>query len=61
MEQVLIPIWPDGAHAIGVGRTTMFELVAAGRIATVQVGRKRLVSPDELRAFAKRLATSAVA
>lgn len=59
MEPVLIPAWPDGANAIGVGRTTMFELIADGRITSVKVGRKRLVSPDELRRFAKSLAAVA--
>ena len=55
MEQILIPAWPDGATAIGVGRTTMFELIADGRIASVKVGRKRLVEPAELRRFARSL------
>ena len=61
MEPILVPIWPDGANAIGVGRSLMFELVADGRIASVKVGRKRLVAPEELRRFAKSLATSSAA
>lgn len=61
LEPILIPIWPDAAKLVGLGRTTMFELVAEGRIATVKVGRKRLVAPDELRAFARRLAVAAAA
>lgn len=59
LEPVLVPIWPDGAKAIGVGRSLMFELVGTGKIATVKCGRKRLVAPDELRAFAARLASAA--
>lgn len=61
MEPVLINWYPEGAKAIGVGRTRMAELIAAGEIATVKCGRKRLVSPDELRAFAERLARSSAA
>lgn len=59
LEPILVPIWPDGAKLVGVGRSLMFELVGSGQIATVKCGRKRLVSPDELRAFAKRLAGAA--
>lgn len=59
MEPILIPIWPDGGKAIGVGRSLMYELVAAGQIATVKVGRRRLVEPSELRRFAKSMAVVA--
>ncbi|MEJ7766152.1 MAG: hypothetical protein WKF86_11715 [Acidimicrobiales bacterium] len=58
VEPILVPIWPEGAKLVGVGRSLMFELVASGQIATVKCGRKRLVEPAELRAFAKRLAAA---
>lgn len=61
MDPVLMPVWPNGGRLIGVGRTTMFQLVADGKIATVKCGRKRLVTPDELRRFARSLAANSAA
>lgn len=61
LSPILMPIWPDGAKALGVGRSTMFRLVAEGQIVTVTCGRKRLVSPHELRIFAASLAGRVVA
>jgi excisionase family DNA binding protein len=43
MESLLVPIWPDAGRALGVGRTTTFQLIATGRLRTVRIGRRRLV------------------
>lgn len=55
MDPVLVPIWPEGGQALGIGRTLMFELVKNGDIATVSIGRRRLVPVQALRDFAQRL------
>ena len=54
MEPVLLPIWPDAAQALGIGRTKMFELIHNGDISTVAIGRRRLVPVDELHSFVER-------
>lgn len=37
---------------IGIGRTRFYELVAAGQITTVKIGRRRLVHVDSLQRLA---------
>lgn len=49
--KMLLPVWPDAANALGIGRTKMFELVSAGTIPTVRIGRRRLVPAQELRDY----------
>lgn len=34
---------------IGIGRTRFYELVSAGQITTIKIGRRRLVHVDSLR------------
>lgn len=53
--RVLIPVWPDAARALGIGRTTMFRLVGDGEIETVMIGRRRLVPAEALREYVQRL------
>jgi excisionase family DNA binding protein len=40
---------PEACQAIGVGPTTLYELVAAGAIETTKVGKRRLVLVRSLR------------
>lgn len=54
IARVLVSIWPEAAQALGIGRTKMFELIQAGEIDTVWIGRRRLVPVDELHAFVAR-------
>ncbi len=39
----------DFCREIGIGRTTFYELLKAGRIRTVTIGGRRLVPADEAR------------
>lgn len=41
----------EAAEALGVGRTTIYELLASGRIASIRVGRRRLVPIWAIDAF----------
>jgi excisionase family DNA binding protein len=51
VEPLLVPVWPDAAKAIGLGRTKTFELIASGALPSVRVGKRRLVPASALRAF----------
>jgi excisionase family DNA binding protein len=54
-QRKLLPI-PDAAHRLGIGRTLMYELIAAGVIPTVRIGNKRRLVPVEaLDAYADNL------
>lgn len=46
----------EAAQALGIGRTKLHAEVKAGRLATVRVGRRRMVVPQELKAYVGRLA-----
>jgi excisionase family DNA binding protein len=43
------------AELLSLGRTTVYELVATGELASVKIGRSRRVSYESLRRFAERL------
>jgi len=55
VEPVLLAIWPDAGHALGVGRTKMFELIASGELTSVRVGRRRLIPATAIRDYVDRL------
>jgi excisionase family DNA binding protein len=43
------------AAAIGLGRTSMFELVASRQIESVKIGRRRIIPIDALERFIMKL------
>ncbi len=43
------------AAALGIGRSKLFELIAAGQIETVQIGRARRVPHEALEQYVARL------
>ncbi|UDY35687.1 excisionase family DNA-binding protein [Dermatobacter hominis] len=45
----------EGWESTGLGRTTFLHLVREGRIETVRVGRRRMVTADALEAFVDSL------
>lgn len=59
-EQKVARSVESAAKAIGVGRTTFYELIANGSIRTFKVGVRTLVPETELHRFvAERMATAA--
>ena len=52
--QLLLPI-NDACAALGVGRTSLYQLIADGRIPVVHLGRRTLVPADELARYAAAL------
>ena len=53
LQPLLVGI-PDACGALGLGRSTVYELIAKGDLEARKVGRRRLVTADSL----KRLAES---
>ncbi len=51
---VLLLTMIDAARALSIGRTTIYELVAAGEIGVVHIGRSVRVPVDALHAFVER-------
>lgn len=48
MEPVTISI-TGAAKALGLGRTTIYSLIAEGRLETVTLGRRRLIKTASIR------------
>jgi len=44
----------EAARRIGIGRTLMYDLIAAGRIPTVHIGRAHRIRVEDLVAFLER-------
>lgn len=54
-EPVTLHPVPDAQALLGgIGRTTLYQLVAEGEIATVHIGRRMFVPSDAIRAFIER-------
>lgn len=48
MEPITVTV--DGARkALGIGTTKLYELIGAGKLRTVKVGRRTLVRTDSIR------------
>lgn len=50
MEPLVVRI-PDACRMIGVGRSKLYELLAAGEIEAVKIGARRLILLASLRGF----------
>ncbi|MEN2742741.1 helix-turn-helix domain-containing protein [Microbacterium sp. X-17] len=51
----------EAAEALGVGRSTLYDLMRLQEIPSVKIGRSRRIPVSALRDFADRLATAAAA
>ncbi len=49
----------DAAKAIGISKTTMWRLIAAGEIATFKLGCRTLIRADALEAMIDRYSSKA--
>jgi excisionase family DNA binding protein len=43
---------PDAASALSISRSKTYELISQGRLLTVNIGRRRLVRLDSVKAIA---------
>lgn len=50
-QKLLLSI-EDAAAALAIGRSKTYELISQGRLLTVNIGRRRLVRIDSVRAVA---------
>lgn len=48
MEPVTISI-TGAAKALGLGRTSIYELIKEGRLETIKIGRRHLVKTESIR------------
>jgi hypothetical protein len=55
IDRLLHPIVPDVIQATGLGRTTLYHEMAAGRLGYVKVGTRRLVPHGALVAYVQLL------
>lgn len=47
----------EAAEMLGLGRSTVFELLKDGSLASIKVGKRRLIPIQEITAFIGRLAS----
>ncbi|HEY8722142.1 helix-turn-helix domain-containing protein [Pengzhenrongella sp.] len=57
-DQLLLTV-PEAAHRLGIGRSFMYQLIAAGEIETIRIGRLRKIAPRAVEAFVERRNPSA--
>jgi excisionase family DNA binding protein len=60
MSDPLLHSISDAAKALGIGRTKLYEMLAKGELASVQIGTRRLVKAESMKALIDR-ATGGVA
>jgi excisionase family DNA binding protein len=48
----------EAAERLGIGRSTMYVLIADGQIDTIRVGRLRRIEPEALTAYISRMRAS---
>ena len=53
-EQLLLRV-PEAAARLSLGRSSVYELIAAGQIHAVHIGRAVRIPASEVRAYAERL------
>lgn len=54
MTRLLHPI-PEAAQVLGVSRTTIYELISAGALKPVKIGRRTFISQEELERYVRSL------
>lgn len=56
MNPVLLPVFPEAGVALGgLSRTKVYELIAAGELRTVKIGRRRFVPASAVQEYVDRL------
>jgi excisionase family DNA binding protein len=55
MEPILLSI-PDACRVLGIGRSKLYELINAGRLDIVKIGRRTLIRAASIRVLAENIA-----
>jgi len=50
MDKVCVSV-EDARKALSIGRTSIYELINAGRLKTVKIGRRTLITTASIRAI----------
>lgn len=50
--QALLASIPDAQRALGIGRSTAYRLIDAGKLQTVKIGRRTLIRVSSIEALA---------
>lgn len=59
MTRLLHPI-PDAAQVLGISRTTIYELISAGALKPVKIGRRTFIAQEELERYVASLKEATV-
>jgi len=51
----LVPIHPGTTGLLGVSRRTVYNLLSAGELEDVEIGRRRLIVGESIAAYIERL------
>jgi excisionase family DNA binding protein len=51
LGQPLLVTVEEAARLLGIGRTTMFELIGSGEVKSIRLGRRRLIARRSLEHF----------
>lgn len=43
-ERQTVPLWPDAAQILGIGRNVAYDGAKSGQIPTIRIGKRILVS-----------------
>jgi excisionase family DNA binding protein len=60
MPEVLAHTIADAVKVSGIGRTSLYELIAAGKIEARKAGNRTLIPADSLRAYIASLPHAAI-
>ncbi len=61
MSQKLLHSINEAAQLLGIGRSSLYVLIAAGEVGTVKIGRRSLIADEELRRFIHALSNDGLA
>lgn len=61
MNQKLLHSINEAAQLLGIGRSSLYVLIAAGEVGTVKIGRRSLIADEELRRFIRCLSIDSLA
>lgn len=57
MDRLAVSV-EEAAQMLGIGRSKVFELLKEGSLASIRIGRRRLIPYAEIRAFMERVGTA---
>jgi excisionase family DNA binding protein len=60
MEAVTVTV-ADACKAIGVGRTVLYELLSEGKLDSITLGRRRLITTESIRRLVSTAAQREIA